>query len=100
MTRPPSLVTGEGQACQVGRCSQKWPYNLGTHGVMRAAKTADSTAVRPRSMVRMGAGRCLPDPVERTRTGGRAARKSIGHYLPIVQIGNNNRSWTGDSGVQ
>jgi hypothetical protein len=35
-------------------CSQKWPHNWSTYGVARAAETPVSTAVRSRSMVRMG----------------------------------------------
>jgi hypothetical protein len=35
-------------------CLPKWPHNWGTHDVSRAAETAISTAVRLRSMVRMG----------------------------------------------
>jgi hypothetical protein len=35
-------------------CLLKWPHNCGSHGVVRAATMPVSTAVRPRSMVRMG----------------------------------------------
>ena len=48
---------------------QKWPHNHSTHGVARAAKTAVSTALGRRSMVRMGpVVRATKDPPRSPRT--------------------------------